>query len=96
MGCGDAVGLVVTDEARPFDPPTTIETTDFMKQELPLTRIKKIMKQDEEVEGTPKFVRSPYCVVSSLLMIESPPQHTRQYTLSLPQISLPPSPPPYA
>ena len=42
----------------PPSPPTTTETTDFMKQELPLTRIKKIIKQDEEVEGTPKFVRS--------------------------------------
>lgn len=31
---------------------------DFKVQELPLTRIKKIMKQDEEVEGTPKFVRT--------------------------------------
>lgn len=63
----------VTDEARPLDPPTTTETTDFMKQELPLTRIKKIIKQDEEVEGTPKFVRSLYCIVSPLLMIDSPP-----------------------
>lgn len=37
-----------------------------MKQELPLTRIKKIIKQDEEVEGTPKFVRRNCCIVSSL------------------------------